>query len=149
MFTHDRECLLVGVEVSRHEIADYDCTVLVREDGPCGVDDDSVVMRIIGLVVAGEVHDGLGNLQDDMFDVVLKQDCIGWHLIRNGREVVIKIVDLIEKVVITGMRSKIDYQLSVIFCAFFRFSYRSVICKDQVVLLIADYFYELAVWPFV
>ena len=109
------------------------------------MDNNPIVERIIELVVDRQLHDILGDLEDDVFDVVQEDDGISWHFVGYGRQVVIDIVDFVQVVVVAGVGGKVYDQLGVVFCTLFGVSERSVVSNDQIILLIADCFDEFAV----
>ena len=49
------------------------------------MDNNPIVERIIEIVVDRQLHDILGDLEDDVFDVVQEDDGVGWHFVGYGR----------------------------------------------------------------
>lgn len=49
----------------------------------------------------------MGDLEDDVLDVVLEEDCISWHLVGDGGEIVVEIVDLVEVVVVARVGGEV------------------------------------------
>lgn len=102
------------------------------------MDNNTIVERIIQLVVDSQLHYILGDLEDDVLDIVQEDDCVRWHFVGDGRQVVVEVVDLVQVVVVAGVRGQVYDQLRVVFRTLFGVSERSVVSDDEVILLIAD-----------
>lgn len=49
------------------------------------MDNNTIVERIIQLVVDSQLHYILGDLEDDVLDIVQEDDCVRWHFVGDGR----------------------------------------------------------------
>jgi hypothetical protein len=107
------EGLLEGVEVPADEVADDEGAVLVAEGRAGGVDGHAVVEGGPAFVAAGVLDDRLGDLLDQVLDVVLEKHCFCGRFEGEGRDVVPEVLEVVDEVVVAQRGGVVDHQAHV------------------------------------